>query len=191
MLEEAARVARDAGINGSLVFVLPFLANALSPNDEQRAHALLDEAIAVATRIGDLMAVASARGNQASIAAYAGKWDVALRATVTALGELREVGDQATARSGLYQCAVVLPQLGALEPGAILLGKADSTGGRFGLDPWMRLLEETDRLLAARLGERKVAELAAHGAALSFAEAVEYARVEAERVLAATSAPAS
>ena len=49
---EAVRVARTAGIDAALVFGLPTLATWLPLEESQRALALLDEAIEIATRIG-------------------------------------------------------------------------------------------------------------------------------------------
>jgi predicted ATPase/class 3 adenylate cyclase len=180
-------LARSTGDAYEVTHALGMLAGALYVDGADGAVAALEEA----ARIGDHMAVAVARGNQADLAARLGQWDVALRAASMALAELRQVGDVAMGRVGLYHFAVGLRHLGALEPSAVLLGKADSTGPRFGLDEWMKLLEDGDELLTRSLGEARVAELAARGAALGFGEAVDYALTKAAKVLAVTSAPAS
>jgi hypothetical protein len=132
-------------------------------------------------------------GMKANIALRRGEWNVALRASLDSLASFHRTGDHATARNGLYALAVELCQGSAFEPSAVIMGKADSLGtGARPLAPWgTTLASETDAILLEELGEQKVAELAARGAALGFGEAVDYAQAEAEKVLAATSAPAS
>ena len=63
--EEAVRVARTAGIDSALAIALPNLATWLPLEESERALALLDEAIEIATRIGDRQSVSNAMGIKA------------------------------------------------------------------------------------------------------------------------------
>src|SRR5262249_7199851 len=126
----------------------------------------------------------------ASYAARLGQWGRALPESVRAMEMQRRIGDHATGRASLAVAAIALCRLGALEPAALLLGKSKSMESTFfiwGLD----LIHATETNLRERLGEQRVAELAARGAALSFSDAVDYAQSEAERGLAATPPPPS
>jgi hypothetical protein len=189
-LEEAVRIAREQGIDAAIVFALSFLAVELPTEESSRAIALLDEAIEIATRLPDLMGLAAATGMKGSLAFGRGEFEVGLRATVEALALNQAIGDVATGRVALYSVAVQLGQVGALEPAAVLIGKADSmgTGHRLLADWGLTVVAELEMTLLEQLGEARVAELAARGAALTFADAVAYARAEADAVLTSTRA---
>jgi predicted ATPase/class 3 adenylate cyclase len=184
-LEEAVRVARESGIDAALAFALPFLATVLPTEESPRAIALLDEAIEVASRIPDPMGLATATGMKGTIALRRGEWDVGLRATVDAVALNQQIGDMATGRIGLYAIAIELSQGGAFAPAAVLFGKADSMGpGARPLAEWaVALAATTDTILLEQLGTARVDELAGRGAAMTFTEAVAYARAEADAVL--------
>jgi tetratricopeptide (TPR) repeat protein len=189
-LEEAVRVAREGGVDSATVFALPFLAGALPLEESDRAYALLEEAIGIATRDGDPMALAATTWALGSYAAQLGQWNLALSASVRALDMHRRIGDYATGRGSLAVTAVALYWLGSLEPAALLLAKARAMQSSF-VGSGRELVDQAEANLLERLGGPRVAELGARGVALSFSEAVEYAQSEAEKVLAATSAPAS
>ena len=189
-LDEAVRVARAAGIDTALTFGLVHLAVCLPLEESQRALALLDEAIEVATRIGDRQGVSSAIWFRALLAARRGDWRTALRAGADAAEQKLELGDLLPANGCLHAAGIALCALGSCEPTAVLFGRADaSTAERLRIDwiDWIvELLAATDAALLETLGEQQVATLAEQGAALETADAVAYLRAEADRVLAAS-----
>jgi predicted ATPase/class 3 adenylate cyclase len=188
-LEESVRIARDAGIDAALAFSLSFLAQDLPGEDFERALAMLDEAIDVATRIREPMGVATAYGTKGTIAAQRSDWNVALGASADALDLNRQIGDVATGRRNLFIAAAALAKLGAFEPSAVILGKADSMGLRVGSEWSIVLLETIDALLLEQVGERRVTELAARGAAMAFVDVVAHLRTAADGLLESRADP--
>ena len=183
---ECVRVARAAGIDHMLTFALPNLATWLPIEESQRALALLDEAIEIATRTGNRLGAAHATGSKARLAAKRGDWQTALRGAVDSVERALELGDQGVASRSLYTAGVALCALGSYEPAAVLFGKSDTMTQRGGaLDSTLELLAATDAALLEALGEQQVATLTAHGAALDLTDAVAYLRAEADRALAA------
>jgi tetratricopeptide (TPR) repeat protein len=183
-VDESVRVARAAGIDAALTAALPMLAIWLPIEESQRALALLDETIEIATRIGDRLSVANATGIKARIAARRGDWQTALRGAVDAAEQTLEHGDQGVASRTLYTAGVALCALGSYEPAAVLFGKSDAMTERWGPDWTLEMLAATDVTLREALGEQQVATLAAQGAALDLAGAVAYLHAEADRTLA-------
>src|SRR5262249_42123772 len=100
-LEESVRVAREAGLDGATVFALPFLARALPLEESDRAFAIFDDAINIAVRSGDPLALAAATGSRGTYAARLGHWERALSESVHALEMQLRIGDQATGRGSL------------------------------------------------------------------------------------------
>ena len=125
-IDECVRVARAAGLDGSLAMALPMAAPLLPIEESERALALLDEAIEIGTRIGDRMAVSSATGTKAQLAARRGDWRTALEGAVDAAEQARELGESSI-HGCLYTAGVALCALGSCEPAAVLFGKADAT----------------------------------------------------------------
>ena len=131
-LEESVRVARAAGIDTRLIFALPNLATWLPIEESERALALLDEAIEIATRIGDRLGVAYATGAKARLAARHGDWRTGLQGAVDSVEQALELGDHGVASRSLYTAGVALCALGSYEPAAVLFGKADTMTQRQG-----------------------------------------------------------
>ena len=185
-LDEAVRVARGAGIDTALTFGLGNLAIALPLEETERALALLDEAIEVATRIGDRQASSSAISYRAALEARRGDWRAALRGGADAAEEKLELGDAVLMGWTLYWAGVALCALGSCEPAAVILGRADAlTLERFGPRWMVESVAAMESALLDVLGERQLATLVAKGAALETTDAVAYLRAEADRVLAA------
>ena len=181
--EEAVRVARTAGIDTALISGLPNLAMWLPLEESQRALALLDEAIEIATRIGARLGVADVIGVKAWIAARRGDWRTALQGAVDSAEQALELGDHALASRSLYTAGVALCALGSCEPAAVVFGKANAIQERWGADTTLEMLAATDAALLEALGEQQVATLAAQGAALDITDAVAYLHAEADRAL--------
>jgi tetratricopeptide (TPR) repeat protein len=183
--EEAVRVARAAGLDGALVFALPNLATWLPLEESERALALLDEAMEIATRIGDRQSVAQVMSNSAIFAARRGDWRTALRRAIDAAEQALEIGDHAVVSRALSRAGAALCALGSCEPAAVLFGKANAIQQRWGPDTTLEMFAATDAALLETLGEQQVATLAKRGAALDITDAVAYLRAEADRALAA------
>jgi tetratricopeptide (TPR) repeat protein len=183
--DEAVRVARAAGLDTALSLGLTRLALMLPIEDSERALALCDEAIEVASRIGDHMTVASANNDKAVIAGWRGDWHTALRASVDAAEQYLQIGALTTVFEPLYWAGVALCGLGYFEPAAVLIGTADAMAPEH-LGPGWALPETaaTITALIEALGEQHVATLAAKGAALEITDAIAYLRTEADRALA-------
>ena len=183
--EEAVRVARAAGIDTTLVPGLSNLALWLPIEDSRRAIAMLDEAIEVATRIGDRLDVSYATAIKAGIAARRGDWRTVLEVSVDAAKQMLELGAHWYIIRPLYWAGVALCTLGSCEPAAVLLGKANSMTERWVPDWTVEMGVATDATLREALGEQQVATLTARGAALDIIDAFAYLRAEADRALAA------
>ena len=155
----------------------------LPPEDSDRAFALVDEAIAVATRVGEPMGAANATMTKGNLAVRRARVGCRAGAYVDGLELNVQLGDVASAQGGFFMSSVVLCALGALEPAAVALGKAEcgrSRRLRSGRWRWWRRPTPPWPSSSVR---RALAELAAHGAALEFRDAVAYLRAEADRVL--------
>jgi hypothetical protein len=85
--------------------------------------------------------------------------------------------------SPLYSGAAALCELGYFEAAARLIGTVDAIAPEQQGPAWILLETDLRTAVAEALGERHVASLAAKGAALEIADAVEYLRTEAERAL--------
>jgi hypothetical protein len=181
-LEEAVQIAREAGIATSLSFGLLTLAVALPLDEVPRKMALLDEAVEVATSIGDRDSVHSSIAYRALLEAHSGNWRAALRLSADAVHEKRFA-----LHPSLWAAAVALLGLGQAESAAVLVGAADSTGPpgiRRPLEDWgIAMAGSTDAALLAELGEERLAELRLRGAALDPVDVVAFLCAEADRVL--------
>ncbi len=183
-LDEAVRIARDAGLVSVLSTGLMTLAMILPTDDAARAAALFDEAIEIGTTIGDRHAVTTSNAMKALLAARAGQWRTALRASADAAEEQSQFGDPSLMVPSYWAAAVAFVGLGHFEPAAVLIAVSDALGPRQGPRDGMALAAETDAEVLEGLGEARLAELRARGAALGLTDAVAYLRAEADRVLA-------
>ena len=92
-LEESVRVARDGGSSPRSRSASPSSPGCSRSRSPNRALALLDEAIEVGARIGDLMGVALATKNKGWIAARRGDWMLALQAAVDTSEQNLQLGN--------------------------------------------------------------------------------------------------
>jgi hypothetical protein len=179
------RVARAAGIDATLVAGLSNLAMFLPYEESQRALTLLDEAIAVSTRMGDRLFVSYATGIKAEIAARRDDWRTALQLSIDAAEQMLELGAHWYMSRPLYWAGVALCALGSCEPAAVVLGNPNAMAERWLPDWIVEIGAATDAALFETLGEQHVATLTARGADLDITDAVAYLRTEADRALAA------
>ena len=183
-LDEAVRVARDAGITAALALGLSTLAAQLPIEEVDRAVALLDEAAELGRRTDDRLAVSTAVMARGSLLGRLGNWRAALRAQADAAEQKLVVGDIMSIPGCFWWASIALCELGHLEVAAALLGKGDAMSGRYGAQWWLDLRAATDNALLAALGEQQVMALRAWGAALEIADAVAYLCANADQALA-------
>jgi predicted ATPase len=184
-IEEAVRVARDAGILSALALGLALLAGLVEwDENDDRMLALCDEAIDISTQLGNPIGVALATGHKGAIAFRGGDWRTALEAFVDSAGMMLDAGERTSLVGPLSMGAVALGALGHPEPSAVLLGKAATIGSFSAQVPWAAELDEqTHATNLQALGAEQVAKLAARGAVLDFADAVDYLRAQADVAL--------
>jgi predicted ATPase/class 3 adenylate cyclase len=192
--EEAIRIARDAGILTALAIALSGLATALTrvdtraldPETARRAAVVAEEAFEVGTLIGDPTSVDIARHLRGQIAMRRGEFRAALEAYAESAEVIIARGGRTTVLMPLViMAACAFAGAGHAETAAVLLGAGDTLSPtRFGPGWAMQWLSELDSALPQQLGAERFVELRSQGAALGPSEAVEYVRVEAERVLA-------
>jgi hypothetical protein len=193
ILEEAVGIARETGIPTALAIALSTLAvaltsgdpRALDPETARRAAAVAEEAFEIGTLIGDPTSVDITRQLRAAIAVRRGEFRAALAAFAEAAEVITARGGRTTVTAPFVQVAAfAFAGAGHAETAAVLLGAGDTLlltrSGPGWVTEW---LSELDSTLPQQLGAQRFAELRSQGAALGFSEAVEYARVEAERAL--------
>jgi predicted ATPase/class 3 adenylate cyclase len=194
ILEEAVRIAREAGILTALAIALSGMAaaltrpdtRALDPEAARRAAAVAEEAFEVGTLIGDPTSVDLTRHLRATIAMRRGEFRAALEAHAESAEVIIARGGRTTVVAPfVLTAACAFAGAGHAETAAVLLGAGDALmPTRFGPGWAMEWLSELDSTLPRQLGSHRFAELRSQGAALGPTEALEYVGVEAERALA-------
>jgi predicted ATPase len=184
-LDEALRVARDAGILSALSIGLPFLAAKLTSGQSERALAILDEAIEVSRQVGDRWGVSQILLAKFSIAAHRGEWRTLLQASLD-LAEQQPQPAPTFIAFSFRSAGHAFCGLGYFDPAAVLIGKGDAMFDRRTLHDWSREeLAVTDATLLAAHGEQRLAALTRRGAALELNDAIAYLHAQAEPVLEA------
>ena len=178
--EAAVEAARRLGAPGLLSFALVGHGSNLVQRDRagdpERARVVLDEAVELATVVGNHQAISAALMNTAFIRRQQGDHDAALRAALDAVETFHHIGSQGPVAPGLLLVAQILSDLGKHEPAVMLIGYAD----RVHEMPWTGGID-ADRVAALAaateaLGEERVVELERRGASLAAAAAIELAR---------------
>jgi predicted ATPase/class 3 adenylate cyclase len=184
VLDEAVHMARDAGVASSLSYSLMTLAMTLPLDESARALTLLDEAVEVGTKFGDLHGVANAIAIQGGIAARRGDWRATLRANADAAELQFQVGGSVPFGASFWGAAIAFVKLGYLEPAAVLMGQADPRfADQLDAAEFTETTAWAEAALLEGLGARQLTELKARGAALDTADAVAYLRAESQRAL--------
>ncbi|HEY7105970.1 MAG TPA: adenylate/guanylate cyclase domain-containing protein [Acidimicrobiia bacterium] len=170
--EEGVRIARQVGAPGLLAIALVAFIGTLGFDEADRVVPLLDEAIVVGTSIGDSLAVNNALGMRGAVAALRGDHLGALRDALESADEKLRFGNVNDVSASLDVAMVSLTALGDAEAATKLRGFArgrvvpgQGVEGR-------ELLAETERTLAAQLGQDRFDALLADGEALLPREAV-------------------
>jgi non-specific serine/threonine protein kinase len=190
-MTEAVGIARDAGIPSALSTGLSILVGWVRSAEPERALALFDEAIEVGTRVGDRHGVAIATQGMGEIAFAHGDYHTALRAMADS-AEQRLQGGWFNDLYPIFDTAArALCALHRFEPAAVLIATNDAQGAEDDAPLWSRehpvwgreTLSSTREALVDALGEDHLAALSSRGAALGFAEAVQYLCAQADRVV--------
>jgi predicted ATPase/class 3 adenylate cyclase len=182
--EESVRVARDAGLHSALPYALGILISFLAPEEYDRELAIHQEVIEVATAIGDDRLVALVLASRESTKARRGDWRTALRSTASAAAEYRSGGDISVVLPTLTTAAIALTKLECFEAAAVVFGFGDAhMVGPRGNEEYRTVLAAAEAATLDALGEDRLSELKAHGAALAFPDVVDYLCVEADRAL--------
>jgi predicted ATPase len=189
--EEAARVAREAGIVSVLVLALsaqlPYIEG---KDDPARELAVVNEIIDVASALGDQQLLAIVLTLRTSTRARQGDWPPVLRAVADASRQFTGGSFYRQFEgNSLRDAAIAFTALEHFEPGAIILGFADVHDAHSRSTPnveYMGVIRATDNALLAALGEDKLSELKARGRALDLPDVVAYLRNEAYRALSET-----
>ncbi len=198
---EALTLARQSGAPGGIVFSLSVLAGTLADDDPDEGRALLFEARELANTFGYENPTELLLANVA--AARLGEWPTALRVArrlfhhqsrsgVIAPPYLAQV--MAYSARGLAQHQ---PEVAAMLQGAsattfqpppfdeALVGASRRASNLYNIIAFLGTVhDETMRLLNAALGDARLAELLAEGAAMDETQACRYARTHIDQYLA-------
>jgi hypothetical protein len=160
------------------------LVHFVGADDHTRELALHQESIDAATALGDHRLVATAIASREGTRAREGDWPASLRANADAAQQYRDGGNMMSCLVLLRTAAMALTAMGHFGPGAVIFGYADEQGPRRGSEEYMSYVISADAALLDALGEQRLAELKARGAALDLPNAIDFLRAEADRVLA-------
>jgi tetratricopeptide (TPR) repeat protein len=183
----AVEGARKLGAPGLLSFALAVLGSILHQRDRagdpERALAMLDEAVQVATLVGNQQAMGLVLFQTAMIRRQQGEHDAALRAALDAAEGANHIGTPGPAAVALLTAACILSDLGEHEPAVTLVGYAD----RVHAIPWIGELgagRAAARGAATEtLGNERVTDLERRGAALDDTAAIKLGRQAAQHAL--------
>ena len=181
--EQAMELANALGNSSLATMALFALGGALMVRDPQRARQLLLECVELGRQVGNDFFVGMALGRIARIGADASDpvW----------ARQFRDAIDAAVTHDDRRNAVVLLDShlqalltTGRDEPAALLFGYVQQHA-RHVTNPYSRsAAERVASTLTAALGERELATLCAQGAALDYAEAIDLARAELDRVIA-------
>jgi len=185
--EAAVEAARRLGAPGLLAFALVGHGSNLvqrdRPGDSERALAVLNEALELATVVGNHQAMSAVLINTAHIRRRQGDAAAALGAALDAVEMFHHIGSPGPVAPGLLTVAQILSDLGEHEPAVMLIGYADHVHRI----PWTGELvaDRTAALAAATeaLGKEHLDELERRGATLDDAAAIELGRRAAQPAL--------
>jgi hypothetical protein len=207
---EGLELARQTGMPHAIATNLLFLAQTMADDDPDRARALLDEAVALVTTLG--YENPTELTTTVFIAARLGAWPLALRAASRALDhQLRSGGVGLSNLAGVLNLAARGLAEHRPEPAAAIQGAVrgvlhhlvpvavapNSTAepadvppqpGNFGTFV-TAIRRETTQMLIAALGDARLRELRAQGAAMDETQACTYARTHIDEYLANNTLP--
>ena len=183
--EDAVRVARDAGSVTDLAQLMFLRARKLPPEEWEQALALIDEGLELGTRIRSALLIGSGAAGKAWIAVILRDWPLALETSLDSIDRFVGTGGVTLASAGVRIAGFTFCSLGSFEVAAVLFGRVSALAAGWFEPPWSReLFVAAETAIVEALGEERVAELMARGAAMEITDAVAYLRAEVERVLA-------
>jgi predicted ATPase/class 3 adenylate cyclase len=181
-LEETLAVAREVGVPSILSLALQMLGMVIVSTDPQRAVMLLDEANDLMIKLGDQLGVSVNRSQQGRIANEAGDFRTGFLRSVAAFRLAYEYGRVSANAGVLYGVAISLCGLGEYESAAVLCGHADRVIKMAFAEQDLVELREALSLARDELGDDRVRELEAQGAATDTAAIMEYLRAISGRI---------
>ena len=172
-LEDAVRVARDTGTLSALSIALGMIVNQLDvdADDADRALALTDEALAVASALDDPVAMAVSTATRAMLLAARGDRREALALAKQAAEAMRLSNSLAASGGAFCAAALALAEDGDHRVAAIFLGAAHVAGPMAGWGE--RRMRQVEATLRTELGA-EFQTLYEQGAALTPTEATAY-----------------
>ena len=183
--QEAARVARDAGIVSWLGLALTTQFMYIDGRDDPALElAIHEEIIGVASALGDQQLLAITVASRESTRARHGDWPSVLRAIADAAVHFTDHRYTSLFVSSLWGGAIALTALQQFEPGAVIFGFSEAHSIPTYNDESVQLLAATETTLLDALGEDNFSHLKARGSALDLPNAISYLRTEADRALA-------
>jgi predicted ATPase/class 3 adenylate cyclase len=173
-VEEAVQISRAIGVRSTLSQGLQVLSGWLSPNEAERALALLDEAIEVGTEVGNHIAVATSAGTKAWWLAYLRRGVEALDVARDAAARMAQTSSPSMLGPGFDAASMALADLGYPEPAVVLLSASRQFAPGAPPDWVAEIIATREAALAAQLGDARYESLCAKGAAFTQAEANTY-----------------
>jgi hypothetical protein len=182
--EEAVRVSRDAEIPSAFIYAVFSLTSNIAQEQPARTDALFDEVADVARKLGDTWALALTVGWKMRNALVQEDWPTALRIATDAAEQDLQLGGSVQFGAYFIGASIALAHLQIPEPAAVLAGFAERFPHLTGDQDWQRLFAANDKFLLGTFGPTRAAELKAHGATLSNADAFDFLRSQCDRAVA-------
>jgi predicted ATPase len=182
--EEAVRVSRDAEIPSAFIYAVFSLTSVIAQEQPARTDALFDEVADVARKLGDTFALALTVGWKMRNALVQEDWPTALRIATDAAEQDLQLGGSVQFGAYFIGASIALAHLQIVEPAAVLAGFAERFPHLTFDQDWQRLFAANEKFLLGTFGPTRAAELKAHGATLSNAEAFVFLRSQYDRAVA-------
>ncbi len=182
-LEEATAVGRSAAIPSALAIGLASVAILLPIEESDLILERTDEAIEVATRLGDRTTITHSLPIRGGVAAHRGDYMTALAISADAATRMLDAGDFMNTGWTTLLAATALTHLGHSRPTAILDGAGRSAIlGEMPDDWYTAMIVEAEALLDSQLDEAHVAGLRDEGARLTPSETLAYLVTRADEI---------
>jgi predicted ATPase/class 3 adenylate cyclase len=197
---EGAALARQSGMPHAISYTLLCLAQTLAPDDPDRARDLLDESLQLTAALG--YENPSQLDAAVVTAAIVGTWPTVLHTASRSLHhQLRSAGTSRLVLGGILNFAARALAAGRPEPAAVIQGAVGALLRGFTadvVDPAIpaesntyttfaaAARHETTQLIVTALGEPRMRELRAEGAAMNEDQVCTYARRHIDEYLAAS-----
>jgi len=189
---DALEKANETGSDRVKCYANYAMGFALTATKPDRARALLHDAIEQSERVGNELIADMAHRQLGSVEAIHGQPHDAITAIRNTLDRFSQTGEWLAQWINLQQFTILLHRTGRLEPAIRLLGAASAADGA--RRPWPTEQPYYDKLTTdavTQLGQQRVVQLTAEGAALTDVEAVDLARTQLNDLEAELDQPAT